>query len=745
MNKIAEVIIDNSARQLGRVFHYIIPEHLLDNISVGSFVSVPFGKANKAIEAYVIGIIAASEFKELKFIKEALTKDSLFKKEMIQLALWMSKYYMCNMSECLKLMLPPAGSIVSRQTNLNVSLKINREEAFELIKSGKIRGKNQVSVLGCIIDEKLSTASDILNKSNAGYDVLRSLEKKGIIDIHEEITDKSPLKNKFIKKTNPFQANEHQKAIIENISAYIEKNKPGEFLIHGVTGSGKTEVYLQLIAKALEKGKQAIALVPEISLTPQMIERFVGRFGQEVAILHSRLSDGERSDQWHKIKEGRVKVVVGARSAVFAPFDKLGIIIIDEEHEHTYKSEKSPKYHAHEVARKRVEFENCILVLGSATPSTETYYNALNGKIKLLDMPERANNSLLPKVEIVDMRRELEEGNKTVFSRGLYNEIKENIERGNQTILFLNRRGFSSFVLCRKCGFVAKCRNCNISLTYHLNRDRLLCHYCGYSRANYTTCPSCSSEYIRHFGVGTQKIEEEVKKYFTNATVLRMDLDTTTKKNSHEEILKKFREENVNILIGTQMIAKGHDFPNVTLVGVISADLMLNMEDFRSTEKTFQLLTQVAGRAGRAEKEGKVIIQTYETDNFSIQAAKKQDFIGYYNQEIILREQLSYPPFCDIASIMITGENADKVKEAAEKIEKVLNEELKGSNNDIIVSKAVPAPISKIKNRNRWRVIVKCTINEVLKEKIDMLLQREALSYEKWCNISLDINPFNML
>jgi primosomal protein N' (replication factor Y) len=745
MNKIAEVIIDNSARQLGRVFHYIIPQHLLDSINVGSFVAVPFGKANKSTEAYVIGIIASSEFKELKFIKEALTKDSLFKKELIQLAMWMSKYYMCNMSECLKLMLPPAGSIVSRQTNLNVSLKISREEAAELIKSGKIRGKNQVGVLDCLIQQKLSTASDILNKANAGYDVLRSLEKKGIIEIHEEITDKSPLKNKFIKKTNPFQANEHQGAIIQNISSYIEKSKSGEFLIHGVTGSGKTEVYLQLISKVLEKGQQAIALVPEISLTPQMIERFVGRFGQEVAILHSRLSDGERSDQWHKIKESRVKVVVGARSAVFAPFDNLGIIIIDEEHEHTYKSEKSPKYHAHEVARKRVELENCILVLGSATPSTETYYNALNGKIKLLDMPERANNSLLPKVEIVDMRRELEEGNKTIFSRSLYNLIKENLEKGNQTILFLNRRGFSSFVLCRKCGYVAKCRNCNISLTYHLNRDRLLCHYCGYNRANFNTCPSCGSEHIRHFGVGTQKIEEEVKKYFTNATVLRMDLDTTTKKNSHEEILKKFKEENINILIGTQMIAKGHDFPNVTLVGVISADLMLNMEDFRSTEKTFQLLTQVAGRAGRAEKEGKVIIQTYETDNFSIQAAKNQDFIGYYNQEIILRKELSYPPFCDIASIMITGENADKVKETAEKIEKILNEELKGPNNDIIVSKAVPAPISKIKSRNRWRVIVKCTINEELKKKIDTLLQREALSCEKWCNISLDINPFNML
>lgn len=678
MSKIAEVIINSSARQVGRVFHYIIPDSMMNCIKIGQLISVPFGKYNKETKGFIMGIIENSGIADLKSIKNIVVEESLFKEELIELAFWMSSKYMCSVSECLRVMLPPLGRLETKE-------------------------------------------------------VLKDLLKY-----------KDPLANNDIVRTAAFEPNKFQKQAIEEITALMNKGRPAEVLIHGVTGSGKTEVYLQLISTALEQGKQAIVLVPEISLTPQMIQRFVGRFGQKVAILHSRLSEGERSNQWYKIKQGLVKVVVGARSAIFAPFERLGLIIIDEEHEHTYKSEKTPKYHAKEVAFKRCELENSILILGSATPSVETYHRALEGGIGFIELPERANSNKLPDVEIVDMRRELDAGNKSIFSRSLYKAIKENLENSNQTILFLNKRGYSSFILCRNCGYVPRCRYCNISLTYHLHGNRLVCHYCGYSRANYKTCPSCGSEYIRHFGVGTQKLEEEVKKYFPHASVLRMDLDTTSRKNSHEQILKKFRDENVNILIGTQMIAKGHDFPNVTLVGVISADLMLNMEDFRSTEKTFQLLTQVAGRAGRAEKEGKVVIQTYEVDNFSILTAKDQDYIKFYNQEIILRKELNYPPFCDIVSVLVTGEDEVKVKEVSGEVEGTIRKEFEGEDG-VMILKAVPAPISRIKNRFRWRIIIKCNVSDDLREKLNKVFQQEAKRVEKWCNIGIDVNPLSML
>ena len=742
---IAEVIINNSIKQTGKIFHYIIPENITARIKVGQLVSIPFGKSNKDTRGFVVGIISESTISGLKPIKEIVVEDSLFKNELIELAFWMSKQYMCNVGDCLRLMLPPATQLETREVFLEVKLLKTGDEVINLLEAKRIKGAKQTEVLRYLLSKNSGAASEITKECNAGYAVLRALEKSGLIEIREVVVDKNPLKYKFIDRTSPITPNKHQKEAVDKITAILESEQKAEFLLHGVTGSGKTEVYLQLISKVLEQGKQAIVLVPEISLTPQMIQRFIGRFGQEVAILHSRLSEGERSDQWYKIKEGKVKVVVGVRSAIFAPFDNPGIIIIDEEHEGTYKSEKTPKYHAREVARKRSELENCVLVLGSATPAIETFCRTLEGSTNIITLPDRANRSSLPGVEIVDMRNELEAGNKSIFSRSLYEAIKKNIENKNQTILFLNRRGYSSFVLCRSCGFVAKCKNCNISLTYHLNHNKLICHYCGSKIPNLKVCPSCQSEYIRHFGVGTQRLEEEVRKYFSNATVLRMDLDTTSHKNSHEEILSKFRDENINILIGTQMIAKGHDFPNVTLVGVISADLMLNLEDFRSTERTFQLLTQVAGRAGRAQKEGKVIVQTYAVDNFSIQTAKEQDYYGFYKQEIILREELHYPPFIDIVSILVTGENEDKVKDISCGIENVLRNELDGFGDELVILSAVPAPISKIKNRFRWRIIVKCRIEEKLRNKLHEIMKMETEKVEKYCNIGIDVNPISML
>ena len=402
-------------------------------------------------------------------------------------------------------------------------------------------------------------------------------------------------------------------------------------------------------------------LVPEISLTPQTVDRFISRFGEEkVAVLHSKLSVGERFDQWQKIRKGIAKIVIGARSAIFAPVEKLGIIIIDEEHDSSYKSEMSPRYNAKEIAKFLAEKNDIPLVLGSATPSIDTYYKGLNGEIEILELNKRANNMELPKVEIVDLRQELKNGNRSMISNKLYNEIKENLENKKQTILFLNRRGYSTFVMCRDCGYTAKCKNCDVTLTYHSNEKKLKCHYCGYETKILNKCPECNSENIRYFGTGTQKLESEIKKIFPNASTIRMDIDTISKKDSHEKILNRFKQENVDILIGTQMIVKGHHFPNVTLVGVIAADTSLNIEDFRANEKTFQILTQVAGRAGREEK-GRVVIQTYNPDSFSIEFAQKQDYKLFYKTEIILRKSLKYPPFCDIIMLLITGENEKEV------------------------------------------------------------------------------------
>lgn len=674
MDKIAEIIINSTAKQLNKVFHYTIPEDIIEQVKPGQLVEVPFGSSNKAKLGYVIGLVDTSPYEELKAVKSIVLDGSVkINKHMMELATWMAAQYMCNTSDCIKLMTPPVG------------------------------GKSSMK---------------------------------------KPTKDKNPIAGKAIQSSVAFKPNAEQQNAIEKISEAINKSKNKTFLLHGITGSGKTEVYLQVIANTIEQGKQAIVLVPEISLTPQMIQRFTGRFGENVAVLHSRLSEGERKDQWYRIKEGTVNVVVGARSAIFAPFDKLGVIIIDEEHEASYKSEKTPKYSAKEVAEKRGHLEKCAVVFGSATPSTETYYNSTNGEIELLELTERAiKKASLPTVSIIDMRTELQEGNRSIFSKELFSAIKKNLEEGNQTILFLNRRGYSSFILCRNCGFVAKCKNCSISMTYHSKIDRLVCHHCGYARPNVKKCPMCDSEYIRHFGVGTQRIEEEVMKNFSDARVIRMDMDTTSKKNSHEEILEKFRTGEADILIGTQMIAKGHDFPDVTLVGVISADTMLNIEDFRANERTFQLLTQVAGRAGRAEKEGKVIIQTYAPDSFSILSAKEQNYKEFYNQEIRLRKLLRYPPFCDMVTVILSGKENEKVKEFSIELESKIRSAFPKERDDVQFIATTSAPIARINNKYRWRIIIKCNMDDEIRTILKQVTKSLEQECARWCSVSLDVNP----
>ena len=488
-------------------------------------------------------------------------------------------------------------------------------------------------------------------------------------------------------------------------------------------------------------------LVPEISLTPQMIDRFIARFGKEkIAVLHSKLSVGERYDEWNKIKNKEAKIVIGARSALFAPVNDLGIIIIDEEHDSSYKSEMPPRYSAYEVASKIAKINNVPLVLGSATPDINTYYKAKQGNIELIELSKRANNASLPIVKVVDLRQELANGNKSMISMALYKEIEENLKNKNQTILFLNRRGYSTFIMCRDCGYSVKCPHCDITMTYHLKQNILRCHYCGYEKSPVKICPECKSTNIRYFGTGTQKLEQEVNKLFPNASTIRMDVDTVTKKNSHEEILNKFKNDNIDILIGTQMVVKGHHFPNVTLVGVIAADSSLNIEDYRANERTFQILTQVAGRAGREEKKGKVIIQTYNPDNLSIDYSKRQDYKSFYNYEIHLRKELKYPPFCDIILINVSDENENNVIKKIDKLYKSFKEKIESKNVQVLLYKPVQAPVNKIKNKYRWRMVIKCVYNEKINNVIESVLDEDNKK-EKNRNIRVvvEINPTNMM
>lgn len=476
-----------------------------------------------------------------------------------------------------------------------------------------------------------------------------------------------------------------------------------------------------------------------------MVDRFIARFGQEqIAVLHSKLSVGERYDQWQRIKRNEAKIVIGARSAIFAPIENTGLIIIDEEHDDSYKSEMSPRYNAKEVARKIAINKQIPLVLGSATPDINTFYKAKQGKTELLTLTKRANKSNLPEVQVIDLREELANGNKTMLSRELYDKIQENLKNKHQTILFLNRRGFSTFVMCRDCGHTIKCKNCNITLTYHMKENKLKCHYCGYEQENVTICPECGSSKIKYFGTGTQKLEAQIQKFFPNATTIRMDVDTVSKKNSHEEILNKFRNENIDILIGTQMVVKGHHFPNVTLVGVIAADGSLNIDDYRASERTFQILTQVAGRAGRENLQGNVVIQTYNPDHFSIECAKEQNYDKFYLIEENLRKQLKYPPFCDIIVVGISGEKEDEVKKQAEFLYKQLYAKIKRCNINLALYSPRPAPIDKIKNKYRWRIILKGNFDEPINNMMGEVL-KEVYAKGNKARIVVDVNPSSMM
>lgn len=751
VTNIVGVVVNRMVRNVDQVYHYTASDELYQKITVGSLVSVPFGKGDSEMEAYVVELPKSTEFSSLKEVRALLSGEPLFDEEMLAVCRFMQERYFCTLAAAIKAITPPGSGVRRRQSSDKIItgsvLAIPGDEALLLLEKIRQKAPRQAKILELLLQNDFVANSDIRIITGAGQGAISALEKKGLIRPQQIEVYRNPVDFSKIPRTKALVPTPEQKAAIRQITHAAQKGEHQTFLLHGVTGSGKTEVFLQCIEAVIQNGRSAIVLVPEISLTPQMVERFAGRFGSRIAVLHSRLSFGERYDEYKRIRAGEVRVVIGARSAIFAPLHNLGLIIMDEEHEASYQAENVPAYHAREIALLRAKQNHIPLILASATPSVESYWRAKKGEYALLTLSARANRMQMPDVEIVDMRKELAQGNRSVLSERLKEEIRRNLERGEQTILFLNRRGFSTFVSCRNCGYVVKCEQCNIAMTYHKARNYLTCHYCGYTVKNLTQCPACGSRYIRHFGTGTQRVEEEVRELFPGASVLRMDVDTTGGKSSHQQILEQFAKEKTDILIGTQMVAKGLDFPEVTLVGVLAADLSLNLDDFRAGERTFDLITQVCGRAGRGKRAGRAVVQTYMPENEVLLQAKEQDYEAFFENEIALRKSLYYPPFCDILSLLLTGPNEAALSAFAAKTANHLRMEcLKQKSIQAEVLGPGPATLSKINNKYRWRILIKCRADSAVREIVRRTLARHDKQKEsKWINITAELNPNSMM
>jgi len=663
---IARVTLEIALR---REFDYSIPQELAARIEVGSRVRVPFGP--REILGVVTSLLEESSHTNLRPITAVIGRQSPVTPKVLALARWMAGYYCCPVEIALRAVLPEA--VRREEEGWRERLHVR---ALPLSGPLPKLSKRQADIWNVMEEWRDLPLTELLRLTGTTAETVRRLEDKGLVSIAPQISERDPYAHEQILPTQPLVVNPEQSRALDAIVSRMNESAVGQkaILLHGVTGSGKTEIYLQAIAHALEMGKGAVVLVPEISLTPQTVERFKARFcaGAHktlVAVLHSHLSAGERHDEWHKIRQGRARIVIGARSAIFAPVDPLGLIIVDEEHEHSYKQEESPRYHARDVAVVRGQMEGAVVVLGSATPSMESYYNAKRGKYTLLEMPSRVDDQKMPIVRVVDMRQESrKQKGLPIFSHQLKEAILQRLERREQVILFLNRRGWSSSLQCPKCGYVAQCPNCSVSLTYHRAANRLLCHICGHAAAAPKVCPesNCRNPAIRYAGLGTERVEDTLRKLFPHARVERMDSDTLKRKDDYRRILGDFRVGKIDLLVGTQMIAKGLHFPNVTLVGIVYADLSLHIPDFRSGERTFQLLTQVAGRAGRGDVEGEVFVQAFTPFHPAIQYARRHDFVGFYEQEIEFREQLKYPPIARIALLVLKGRNEEKVRLSAE-------------------------------------------------------------------------------
>lgn len=744
----AGVIINRLALNIDKIFDYSIPDDLVDKITVGSHVLVPFGRGKKLIDGYVLSVKDQTDFSgEVKNISALATPEPLFDKEMLAIANHIKETCFCSYISAIKCILPP-GSGNKRKINdkfiRGSRLNLPYDEAFDVLEILRVRAPKQAQVLELLIQNDFVADADITFLTGASYAAIKALKEKEFIRTEVIETLRMPLNYDEIEPTKSPELNQEQQSAVDTITDAIKNEESQTFLLHGITGSGKTEVFLNCIENALTLNKTAIVLVPEIALTPQMVTRFVSRFGKKIAVLHSALSLGERADEYKRIKRGEATVVVGARSAIFAPIKNIGVIVIDEEHETSYKAENAPTYHAREVAEFRAKKCCAVRILASATPAIESYYKATQGEYKLLSLHSRATGATLPEMIVSDMREELRQGNRSCIGNTLMNEMQGNLSRGEQTILFLNRRGFSTFVSCRSCGYVAKCKNCDITLTYHKHRGTLTCHYCGYTIKKPVKCPECDSSYIKEFGTGTQKVEEELKTLFPDMSVIRMDVDTTGAKSSHQTLLSQFSEEKTDVLLGTQMVSKGLDFPNVTLVGVLNADQSLGIDDFRANERTFNLITQVCGRAGRGEKRGRAVIQTYMPENQTLELARSQDYLGFYKEEIQLRKSLNFPPFCDIVSLLLTGENEQELcaysDTIANSLSKVMAHDIKTPYEILGPARAT---IPKIGGKFRLRIWVKCDLDTCT--DVFSRLRNYHIKHGNNINMVIENNPYNTL
>ena len=723
------VIID---RAIQREFDYSVPETLADRIGIGSRVRVPF--RDKSALATVLATLEQSDAKGIRPIEALVGEAPSISESLLDLAKWMGTYYCCPLETVMRSLLPQvirrAEISWKKQLFVQAPSKVDMSEPDwqQKIDNLRKRAPRQAELLEAIAKlDKPILAAQLLRQTSFDNQTLRALAKRGLIELREEAVERDPhADEQFIATTN-IEVNPEQALALGKITeALITPENAKPILLHGVTGSGKTEIYLQAIRTALERGRSAIVLVPEISLTPQTVERFKSRFAEMhevVAVLHSHLSQGERHDEWHKIHSGRARIVIGARSAVFAPLKELGLIIVDEEHETTYKQEEAPRYHARDVAVVRAKIEKCAVVLGSATPSLESYHNATTGKYELLTLTQRVDNQRMPLIRIVDLRLERRKGKiAPILSEKLSQAIADRLEKREQTILFLNRRGFSTSLLCSNCGEARNCPNCSVALTFHRHMARLSCHLCGHTAAVPKKCPECGKDALIYAGFGTEKVESTVSQFFPKANVRRMDADSMTRKEAYRETLRNFRTGKIDILVGTQMIAKGLHFPNVTLVGIINADLALHLPDFRAGERTFQLLTQVAGRAGRGETAGEVFVQTYTPFSPSIQFARHHDFAGYFQQELEFRERCDFPPFKHAVLITVRSAHEGRAKLSAETLVRRLKESL---GSEFTLGDATPAPLEKLQGQFRFHILLRgeaiMRLSRLIRETLDKL------------------------
>lgn len=744
----ADIIVDITHEKLDKIFQYRIPKEMEGRLQTGMEVLIPFGRANRETKGYVIGFSEKCNYdpEKIKEITQISQNHIAIEAKLVALAAWMKEHYGGTMIQALKTVLPIKQQEKQKEQR-SIRLLLDRREAKERL--SYFLSKNQTArarVVAALLDRPILPYEYVTRQLKVTAAVLRAMEEQRILQIEAEVVYRNPVTAKRTKQQS-FCYTEAQQAAIHTFCEEYRRGKRGTYLVYGVTGSGKTEVYMEMIEHVIAEGKQAIVLIPEIALTYQMVMRFYQRFGDRVSIINSRLSKGERYDQMIRAKRGEINVMIGPRSALFTPFERLGLIIIDEEHEGTYKSEQTPRYHARETAIARAAMEGASVVLGSATPSMEAFYKAVTGEFRLLRLPERAKQRAMAHVTVADMRKELEKGNRSIFSDALRSLMEDRLKKKEQIMLFLNRRGYAGFISCRSCGHVVKCPHCDVSLSSHRN-GKLVCHYCGYEQPMVTSCPECGSSHVGGFRAGTQQIEELLLREFPQAKVLRMDMDTTKQKDGHEKILAAFSSGEADILVGTQMIVKGHDFGNVTLVGVLAADLSLYADDYRAGERTFQLLTQAAGRAGRGEKAGEVVIQTYSPEHYSIVAAAKQDYEQFFQEEMTYRALMGYPPASQLMAVLVSCKEEELLETACHYLkayaETCCKKCERAGTSVQLIGPASPY-VGKVRDTYRRVIYLKSEQEAVLvflKDQLEQYIEINSGFQNLW--IQFDLNPMSV-